>query len=1010
MGIGEQIEVEPLSPSHVRVRQNEVITIRPEYTQGTRYYTCPFCANLKFLNSFRLRKHMTEEHPDKRILVLDHSQLEAVASSDIQLVVDTQEEGGDITGKRSLNLQGGQTVLTYPRKRQKRVIFDPSDGGFHRFVSAEENVDDPLSMEADPNQVTNQEDQPPPVHNILVHGRDHCGVCCLEVETNQAGHVDQLQVAGQTYRAIINVSLGFEVDSSSTAVCTECENLTTSIGHTRIELLRLQKKLNEAVSRLRDLYQRGQALLEADLEEGGLTERSTCIRIVNDLTQPQREARNLGFTLGQSFHGCIVNERNAKKDDGSQVKSLNLHENRGQQEEVSCLFLTQEEWASSGLTVLDGQVQVPETLVAGLAIGASRPKFLLSQGVCTDLAQYSYLCLDCDASFNRLTELMSHAESHDPEFRRQNDDNIYMGQQLSPYATQENEETVGNKDENDSLLKIEQSPTKLSVKLTKARMYHQEATEQDVRGSRREFRAFMHKSQFKECENEVPSLDKPFQCGECNKCFESAMELWGHQNSFGTQTFDCNFGNCKEIFEKLGEFAVHYAGHAGQSLTIPGDAEGKRGLNIPCPVCNTIVTGLYKLQRHKMKHDPELKYKCPACPKQFVKANTMRRHINSIHKGEKYQLKCHLCEIKISNRETLTQHLREVHAVSPSEESLPLTCLKCALVCSSIEELRLHETGHLAPSSVPGVPAMLTSRAVQNNTDNSITRPEENMLIAVGGSTVRLATSATSVAASQQQHITLARLDAGQEEVGAQEQQLRINLNQREGIVMTGDHSGRNIEFHRRYNPEDSPSNQIISTVQTHRKCVKCNEKFVDQAYLHHVLELEKTGSCDSQQSDRELCPECSQQIAQGQSVSEHLMSVHETGVPRFQCSECEIRLITLQGCRRHYRQMHRGTPITCIICKETFSSDGVFHEHLASNHQQILGPPPVNNGEQAVCRYCGGKFMLYQELVIHIRFNHLLETIDISSTELEEVTMIGGHVVEFSEDGGQIVALHTIP
>ena len=30
------------------------------------------------------------------------------------------------------------------------------------------------------------------------------------------------------------------MDSSSTAVCTECENLTTSIGHTRIELLRLQ--------------------------------------------------------------------------------------------------------------------------------------------------------------------------------------------------------------------------------------------------------------------------------------------------------------------------------------------------------------------------------------------------------------------------------------------------------------------------------------------------------------------------------------------------------------------------------------------------------------------------------------------------------------------------------------------------------------------------------------------------------------------------------------------------
>ena len=31
----------------------------------------------------------------------------------------------------------------------------------------------------------------------LFYRRDHCGVCCLEVETNQAGHVDQLQVCYQ---------------------------------------------------------------------------------------------------------------------------------------------------------------------------------------------------------------------------------------------------------------------------------------------------------------------------------------------------------------------------------------------------------------------------------------------------------------------------------------------------------------------------------------------------------------------------------------------------------------------------------------------------------------------------------------------------------------------------------------------------------------------------------------------------------------------------------------------
>jgi hypothetical protein len=64
-----------------------------------------------------------------------------------------------------------------------------------------------------------------------------------------------------------------------------------------------------------------------------------------------------------------------------------------------------------------------------------------------------------------------------------------------------------------------------------------------------------------------------------------------------------------------------------------------------------VVPGLYKLARHKMKHDAELKYKCPACPKQFVKANTLRNHINAVHRRtqqqqqlHKVQRECTLCD------------------------------------------------------------------------------------------------------------------------------------------------------------------------------------------------------------------------------------------------------------------------------------------------------------------------------------------------------------------------------
>ena len=31
------------------------------------------------------------------------------------------------------------------------------------------------------------------------------------------------------------------------------------------------------------------------------------------------------------------------------------------------------------------------------------------------------------------------------------------------------------------------------------------------------FKAFVHKEQYKEFANDVPSLEKPFQCTECNK-------------------------------------------------------------------------------------------------------------------------------------------------------------------------------------------------------------------------------------------------------------------------------------------------------------------------------------------------------------------------------------------------------------------------------------------------------------------------------------------------------------
>ena len=62
-----------------------------------------------------------------------------------------------------------------------------------------------------------------------------------------------------------------------------------------------------------------------------------------------------------------------------------------------------------------------------------------------------------------------------------------------------------------------------------------------------ELRSYMHKEQFKDCIDEIPTLEKPFQCKECNKTFERAHDLWGHHASFRGPAFKCNYQNCEII-------------------------------------------------------------------------------------------------------------------------------------------------------------------------------------------------------------------------------------------------------------------------------------------------------------------------------------------------------------------------------------------------------------------------------------------------------------------------------
>ena len=90
------------------------------------------------------------------------------------------------------------------------------------------------------------------------------------------------------------------------------------------------------------------------------------------------------------------------------------------------------------------------------------------------------------------------------------------------------------------------------------------------------------------------------------------------------------------------------------------------------------------------------------------------------------------------------------------------------------------------------------------------------------------------------------------------------------------------------------------------RSCSKCGETLSPSELALHLQSLQKTGACppkkrSRRKAARQPCPECNAFYADD-NLAAHLAEAHPGTAARFQCSECEVKLISLQGCRKHYR------------------------------------------------------------------------------------------------------------
>ena len=242
------------------------------------------------------------------------------------------------------------------------------------------------------------------------------------------------------------------------------------------------------------------------------------------------------------------------------------------------VYLTQHEWASGGLSVVSGVVQVPRSLVSGVGVSVTGARCLMSRELSQHL-RHQYLCLDTGKGFPSLAALVDHSQH-----------NVNISDTIEPQAEYNTENPLDNSELENSLgLDVEDDSQEHDFSSPIVDGKIKDINKEDK--YRIELRSYMHKEQFKDCADEVPTLDKPFQCKECNKTFERAHDLWGHHASFRGPAFKCNYKDCQDTFLRLSDFAVHYSRHGGLDLVIPTDPGAKKVLNITCPICGIIITG-----------------------------------------------------------------------------------------------------------------------------------------------------------------------------------------------------------------------------------------------------------------------------------------------------------------------------------------------------------------------------------------------------------------------------------
>ena len=106
-----------------------------------------------------------------------------------------------------------------------------------------------------------------------------------------------------------------------------------------------------------------------------------------------------------------------------------------------------------------------------------------------------------------------------------------------------------------------------------------------------------------------------------------------------------------------------------------------------CPICHSYFSKNTDLKRHIETVHEGQKTQCPSCQALFSRKTDLKRHIETVHEGKRTH--CHLCSASFSRKTDLKRHVETVH------EGKRTLCPNCSASFSRKTGLKQHiETVH----------------------------------------------------------------------------------------------------------------------------------------------------------------------------------------------------------------------------------------------------------------------------------------------------------------------------